>query len=199
MSEVPHRHRALICEDEGMTVILLRQALSSAGYEVAGEAAEGATAVELARKLQPDFILMDINMPGMNGIEAMGHIMKQRAVPIIMLTAYSDEKLVADAIAAGACAYLVKPIVSEQLAPAIRTALARFETMEAIQQENTDLKEALETRKLVERAKGILMERTRSTEAEAFRKLQKISRDKCQTMKQTAHDIIHADSLFQQN
>lgn len=188
--------RALICEDEGLTVILLRRALTTAGYEVVGEAAEGASGIEMARMLEPDFILMDVNMPGVNGIDATRQIMQERPMPIIILTAYSDDRLVEEAIEAGACAYIVKPIVSEQLIPAVRTALTRFEALQSIQQENQDLKEQLETRKLVERAKGILMDRARLSEADAFRRLQKTSRDRCQTLKQTALDIIHADSLL---
>jgi response regulator NasT len=188
--------QALICEDEGVTVMQLRKALLRAGYEVAGEALEGVIAVELARKLCPDFILMDINMPGLDGITATKQIMKEKPVPIIILTAYSDNKSVEDALDAGACAYLVKPIASEQMIPAIKAAIARFETMQDVIRENTGLKDALETRKLVERAKGIVMERKKMTEAEAFRHMQKMSRDRCQTMKVTAVNIINADNLL---
>ena len=197
MNQPSGKLRAMVCEDEGLTVLMLRQSLIRAGYEVAGETDNGARAVEMAKSLQPDFILMDINLPGMNGIEAMRNIVNERPVPIIMLTAYSDSLVVEKAISAGACAYIVKPIVGEQLGPAVKTALARFDTMESIQKENVDLKDALETRKLVERAKGILIDRMKLGEAEAFRKLQKISRDKCQTMKQTASEIIQADAVFQ--
>ncbi|MDX1933357.1 MAG: response regulator [Capsulimonadales bacterium] len=196
MSETTPRLKALICEDEGMTVILLQRALQAAGYEVVGKAVEGAQAVELARSTQPDFILMDINMPGMNGIESTRLITAERSVPIIMLTAYSEDKRVDEAIDAGACAYLVKPITSTQLIPSLRTALARFEALNDIRKENQDLKDQLETRKLVERAKGILQQRTGLTEADAFKRIQKVSRDKCQPMRQTAHEIIEADSLF---
>jgi two-component system, response regulator PdtaR len=188
--------RALICEDEGVTVMQWKKALSRAGYEVVGEAIEGNRGVELARELEPDLILMDLNMPGLGGVEATRLIMQERPVPIIVLTAYSDDKAVDDALDAGACSYLVKPIVGEQLIPAIKAAVARFDTMEAVRRENNSLKDALETRKLVERAKGIVMERKRLTEAEAFRHMQKMSRDKCQTMKQTAHEIIQADSIL---
>jgi AmiR/NasT family two-component response regulator len=188
--------RALICEDEGVTVMQWKKALSRAGYEVVGEAIEGNRGVELARELEPDLILMDLNMPGLGGVEATRRIMEERPVPIIVLTAYSDDKAVDDALDAGACSYLVKPIVGEQLIPAIKAAVARFETLEDIRRENNSLKDALETRKLVERAKGIVMERKRMTEAEAFRHMQKMSRDKCQTMKQTADEIIRADSIL---
>ena len=197
MSQTLTQLRAVICEDEGMTILLLRQALTKAGYAVVGETDNGLKAVELVSQLKPDFIMMDINLPGLSGIEAIRRILAERAMPVIMLTAYSDSQNVEEAIEAGACAYLVKPIVGDQLGPAIRTALARFETFTSISKENEDLKESLETRKIVERAKGILMDRSKMLEAEAFKRLQKISRDRCQTLKQTAKEIISADTLFQ--
>ena len=196
MEETSKPLRALICEDEGMTVMMLRRALQSAGYDVVGEAAEGGKCVELARQLKPDFILMDITMPGMDGIEATRTIMQETPVAIIMLTAYSETHNVTAAIEAGACAYLVKPIESRQLIPAVKAAFARFEAFQAISKENNDLKDNLETRKLVERAKGILMERAQLSEADAFRRIQKLSRDRCQPMKQTAMQIIQAESVF---
>ena len=197
MSQTLTQLRAVICEDEGMTILLLRQALTKAGYDVVGETDNGLKAVELVSQLKPDFIMMDINLPDLSGIEAVRRILAVRAIPVIMLSAYSDSQNVEEAIEAGACAYLVKPIVGDQLGPAIRTALARFETFASISKENEDLKESLETRKIVERAKGILMDRSKMLEAEAFKRLQKISRDRCQTLKQTAKEIISADTLFQ--
>jgi two-component system, response regulator PdtaR len=192
----PVKLRALIVEDEGMTVLLLQRALSAAGYDVVKAVADGEQAVRAAHELQPDFLMMDINMPRMNGIEAARLITDERPVPIIMLTAYSDETLIKEAISAGACAYLVKPVVIEQIAPAVRTALARFEVLEEVLRENTDLRDSLETRKLVERAKGILSERLSLTESDAFRRLQKISRDKSQTLKNTAQEILRANEIF---
>ncbi|MBB6050787.1 ANTAR domain-containing response regulator [Armatimonas rosea] len=192
----PVKLRALIVEDEGMTILLLQRALSAAGYEVVKAVADGEQAVRAAHELQPDFLMMDINMPRMNGIEAARLITDERPVPIIMLTAYSDETLVKEAISAGACAYLVKPVVIEQIAPAVRTALARFEVLEEVQRENTDLRDSLETRKLVERAKGILSERLALSESDAFRRLQKMSRDKSQTLKNTALEIVRANEIF---
>ena len=188
--------RALICEDEGVTVMQLKKALVRAGFEVVGEAVEGQEGVKLARETEPDFVIMDLNMPGLDGIQATRQIMEERPTPVIILTAYSDDKSVEDALEAGACAYLVKPVASEQLIPAVKAAIARFETMEAVRKENETLKDALETRKLVERAKGIVMQRKNMAEAEAFRHLQKISRDKCQTMKVTANEIINADNIL---
>ena len=179
-----------------MTVMLLRRALTVAGYDVVKAVPDGEQAVEAARTFRPDFMVMDINMPRMTGIEAARQITAERPLPIIMLTAYSDQALVDEAIAAGACAYLVKPVVVEQVAPAVRTALARFEVMETTQKENSDLREALETRKLVERAKGILVQRLQLSEADAFRRLQKTARDKSQPLKHVALEIIRADALL---
>lgn len=197
ISEKAMAQRALICEDEGVAVMAIRKALTRAGYQVVGEAVEGRQAVDMARELQPDLVLMDINMPGpIDGIAATREILQNQPVPIIMLTAYSDNAYVDAALDAGACAYLVKPVTSEQLVPAIRTAIARFHTLQTALQEATDLKEALETRKLVERAKGILMERRQLSESDAFHALQKMSRDKCQTMRQTALDIIKASEIL---
>src|SRR5690349_8536682 len=144
--------RAIICEDEGVTVMQLKKGLQRAGYSVIGEAVEGGRGVELARELEPDFVLMDLTMPGMDGITATRQIMEERPIPIIILTAYSDQQSVEAALEAGACAYLVKPIDTSQLIPAVITAIARFEMMENVKRENATVKEALETRKLVERA-----------------------------------------------
>jgi two-component system, response regulator PdtaR len=196
MSDESLKPRVVIAEDEGMTIMLLRRALTAAGYTVVRAVPDGQQAVEAARELRPDFLVMDINMPRMSGIEAARQITAERPVPIIMLTAYSDQSLVEEAIAAGACAYLVKPVVVEQVAPAVRTALARFEILETTRSENADLRDALETRKLVERAKGILGQRLQLSEADAFRRLQKTARDKSQPLKQVALEIIRADELF---
>ena len=196
-SETTPLQRALICEDEGVTVMQIRKALVRAGYDVVGEAVEGRKAVEMAQELKPDLILMDINMPGpIDGIAATREILKHQPVPIIMLTAYSDDTYVDNALDAGACAYLVKPITSEQLLPAIRLAMSRFQALQDAIKEATDIKDALETRKMVEKAKGILMDRRQLNEADAFRQLQKISRDKCQTMKVTAQEVIKASELL---
>lgn len=198
MSSESEQHlRALVCEDQGVTVMAIRKALVRAGYDVVGEAVEGTDAVKRARELKPDLILMDINMPGeLDGIAAAKAILAEQAVPIIMLTAYNDDSYVNAALEAGACAYLVKPITSEQLLPAVKTAIARFQAQQQLAHEVEDLQDQLETRKLVERAKGILMEQNGLSESEAFRLLQKKSRDKCQPMKQTATDIIKAKEML---
>src|SRR5260221_13172396 len=131
MGADPKPPRALICEDEGITVMQLRKALQRAGFEVAGEAAEGERGVELACELEPDFVLMDIDILGMDGLTATSKIMEHRPLPIIILTAYGDDKTVEQALNTGACHFLVKPIVGEQLIPAIKTAIARFEARES--------------------------------------------------------------------
>lgn len=196
-SETTTLQRALICEDVGVTVMQIRKALQKAGYKVVGEAVEGKQAIELAKELQPDLILMDINMPGaINGIEATREILQLMTVPIIMLTAYSDDTSVDAALDAGACGYLVKPITSEQLLPNIRTCIARFHALQEALQETSDLRETLETRKVVEKAKGLLMEKRKLSEADAFRAMQKMSRDRCQNMKTTAQEIIKASEIF---
>lgn len=196
-SETMTSQRALICEDVGVTVMQIRKALQRAGYQVVGEAVEGRQAIEMARELKPDLILMDINMPGpIDGIAATREVLQNQTVPIIMLTAYSDDASVDAALDAGACGYLVKPITSEQLLPNIRTCIARFHALQDALHEASDLKEALETRKLVERAKGILMERRQLAEADAFRAIQKMSWDKCQNMKTTATEIIKASEIL---
>ncbi|MCW3054573.1 MAG: response regulator [Chthonomonadales bacterium] len=190
-SETMISSSALICEDDGLQVVAIRTALIKAGYQVIGEATEGRQAVEMAKDLKPDLVLMDIKMPGLiSGIAAVREILQALPMPIIMLTAYSDDELIDAAIDAGACAYLVKPVTSEQLLPAIKTAMARFHDLQEAIHASTEMNEALETRKLVERANGIYREQKQLSEADAFRALQKISRDKSQTMKQTAVEII---------
>ena len=188
--------KAIICEDEGVTVMQWRRALQRAGFSVVGEAREGGKGVDLARELLPDLVLMDLNMPGMNGVEATRRIMEERPAPIVVLTAYSDDVTVNDALDAGASAYLVKPVVAEQLIPAVRAAMARFQERESFRKEADTLKDVLETRKLVERAKGILMTRKGMQEDEAYKRIQRISRDRSQTMKKTAMQIISAADLL---
>lgn len=184
---------ALICDDDGSQVMAIRAALLKAGYRVVGEASEGRQAVEMAKELKPDLILMDIKLPGLiDGIVAVQEIIQDLPVPIVMLTAYSDDELVNAAIEAGACAYLVKPISSEQLLPTVKMATARFQILKEALKDSADVKEALETRQLVERAKEIYRERNQLSEADAFRALQTISRDKSQTLKQTAVEILQA-------
>jgi response regulator NasT len=188
--------RVLICEDEGLTVLRLKKALTNLGYEVVGEAKNGEEAVALAAQLQPDAILMDIRMPKLDGIAATEQIMSARPTAIVMITAYSERELVDAALRAGASGYLVKPVSDEQIEPALAVALSRFSELRELSGEVSDLKEALEARKLVERAKGILMRRQSLPEDEAYRWLQKASRDRRQSLKQTAEQVIAAAELL---
>ena len=190
------KERVLICEDEGLTAMRLREELDALGYDIVGEAEDGLEAVRLAESLRPDVILMDIKMPRLDGIQAAKRIMASHPTAIVMLTAYSEGNLVDAATAAGATAYLVKPIESKQLVPALRLARRRFEEFQRVQEEVADLKEALETRKLVERAKGILMKRAGLEEPDAFRRLQKMSQNANKPLKQIATEIVQADAML---
>jgi response regulator NasT len=188
--------RVLIAEDEGLTALRLQKALTTLGYEVVGEAKNGEEAVRLAERLQPDAILMDIRMPKVDGIEATTRIMRVRPTAILMITAYSERELVDAALRAGASGYLVKPVSDEQIEPALRVALSNFGELRDLTGEVSDLKEALEARKIVERAKGILMRRFQVDEEEAYRRLQKMSRDRRQSIRDTAQQVLAAAELL---
>jgi response regulator NasT len=188
--------RVLICEDEGLTALRLQATIKKLGYEVAGEARDGEEAVAAAARLKPDAILMDIRMPKLDGISATEQIMKARPTAIVMITAYNERELVDAALRAGASGYLVKPVSDEQIEPALKVALNRFSELSDLRGELTDLKEALEARKLVERAKGIFMRRFQLAEDEAYQRLQKMSRDRRQPLKDTAQQVIAAAELL---
>lgn len=188
--------RVLICEDEGLTALRLQTTLKNLGYEVVGEARDGEEAVAAAARLQPDAILMDVRMPRLDGISATERIMSARPTAIVMITAYSERELVERALQAGASGYLVKPVSDDQIEPALRIALSRFGELSELQHEVHDLKEALEARKVVERAKGILMRRFEIAEDEAYKRLQKMSRDRRQSLKATAEQLIAAADLL---
>ncbi|MBI3910057.1 MAG: response regulator [Armatimonadetes bacterium] len=190
------RARVVICEDEGLTTLRLRTSLANLGYEVVGEARDGEEAVAAAVRLQPDAILMDIRMPKLDGIAATEQIMQTQPTAIVMITAYSERELVDAALHAGASGYLVKPVSEEQIEPALAVALNRFAELRELRNEVSDLKEALETRKVVERAKGVLMRHYKLAEDEAYRRLQKLSRDRRQTLKQTAEQVLVAAELL---
>lgn len=195
MSEDGHP-KALVCEDEDITAMHLKKALTSAGYRVVGEAADGEEAVRLAAQTLPDLILMDINMPLLSGIKAAEAITAARPVPIIMVSAYSSEETVNASLEAGAAAYLVKPVTREQLLPAIRIAGARFKMLMEARSEADSLRDMMEARKAIERAKGIVMQRLGLPEQEAFEHLQSLSRNNRKTLKATAQDVIAADEQF---
>jgi len=166
--------------------------LSQLGYLVVGEAGDGRSAVNLSRELKPDVVIMDIKMPDLDGIEAARILTQERIAPVLLLTAYSDRELIDRAREAGVAGYLVKPFRESDLAPAIEIALARFAEFRELQKEVGDLQETLETRKLVDRAKGILMDTQSLTEAESFRRIQKMSMNTRKPMKEVAEAIILA-------
>lgn len=184
--------RIVIADDESIIRMDLKEMLSNLGYLVIGEAGDGRSAVSLARELRPDLVIMDIKMPDMDGIEAARILTEEEIAPVILLTAYSQRELIEGAKEAGVVAYLVKPFRESDLAPAIEVALARFREFQDLKKEVGDLKEALETRKLVERAKGILMDTQGLSEAEAFRRIQKMSMNTRKPMKEVAEAIILA-------
>jgi AmiR/NasT family two-component response regulator len=187
--------RVLIAEDEPIVRMDIKEILEGQDYEVVGEASDGQVAVELARKLKPDVIIMDIRMPNLDGIEAAKILTQEEIAPIIFLTAYSDKELVEKAKEVGVISYIVKPFKESDLFPAIEIAIARFKEFQLLRKEVEDLKDALETRKLVDRAKGLLMDREGLKEHEAFRLIQKASMDKRKPMKEIAQAIILAYEL----
>lgn len=191
------RTRVIIADDESVIRMDLREALTNLGYLVVGEAADGRSAVNQARELRPDVVIMDIKMPDMDGIEAATILTEERIAPVVLLSAYSQRDLVQRAREAGVVAYLVKPYREEELSPAIEVALARFAEFQDLHRQVSDLKEALETRKLVDRAKGLLMDKQGLSEAEAFRRIQKMSMDNRKPMKEVAQAIILAHQVVQ--
>lgn len=188
----PKKLRILLVDDESIIRLDLREMLKEQGHEIVGEGSNGEEAVELAQKLNPDLIVMDIKMPVLDGLEAVKRINADRTIPVIMLTAYSQPELVQQATELGVYGYLVKPIKEADILPTIEVALARANELHALQKEVGDLKETIETRKLVEKAKGILMENYGLTEAAAFRKIQKLSMDRRKPLKEIADAIILA-------
>jgi response regulator NasT len=190
-----NRKRILIADDESLILMDLREMLTNLGYLVVGEASDGVSAVNMARELKPDLVIMDVMMPAMDGIEAARLLTAEKIAPVLLLTAYSQQDLVERAKEAGVVGYLVKPFRESNLAPAIEVTLARFEEFQALQKEVADLKETLETRKLVDRAKGILMTTQGLTEQEAFRRIQKMSMNTRRPMKEIAEAIILANEV----
>jgi response regulator NasT len=182
----------IIADDESVIRMDLREMLTNLGYLVIGEVGDGRSAVNLARELKPDVVIMDIKMPDMDGIEAAKLLTEERIAPVLLLTAYSQQELIGRAKDAGVVGYMVKPFRESDLAPAIEVAVARFAEFRALEKEVGDLTLALETRKVVDRAKGILMDSQGLSEAEAFRKIQKMSMNTRKPMKEVAEAIILA-------
>jgi len=191
------RTRVIIADDESIVRMDLKEMLTTLNYLVVGEVGDGQSAVNLARELKPDVVLMDIKMPDMDGIEAAKILTEEQIAPVVLLTAFSQKDLVDRAKEAGVVGYLVKPFREADLLPAIEVALARFGEFKQVHQEVHDLHEALETRKLVDRAKGILMDAQGLEEQEAFRRIQKMSMNTRKPMKEVAEAIILAHKAGQ--
>jgi response regulator NasT len=182
--------RVLVVEDEALIRLDLTEMLTEEGYQIAGQAGDGEAAIDLARELKPDLVIMDIKMPKKDGIEAAGTIVEERIAPVVMLTAFSQRDLIERARDAGAMAYLVKPFARHELVPAIELAVSRFAEKRALEDEVATLSDRLETRKIVDRAKGLLMTRQQMTEPEAFRWIQRTAMDRRTTMKAVAEAVV---------
>jgi len=189
------RTRIVIADDESLIRMDLREMLTNLGYLVVGDVGDGRSAVNLAKELRPDIVIMDIKMPDMDGIEAARILTEERIAPVLLLSAYSQQELVAKARDAGVAGYLVKPFRESDLTPAIEVALSRFTEFRTLEREVGDLRETLETRKIVERAKGILMDNQNLNEAEAFRRIQKMSMNNRKPMRAVAEAIILAHQI----
>jgi response regulator NasT len=182
--------RILIAEDETIIRLDLRELLEKSGFDVCAEAKDGEEAVQLARTMEPELALLDVNMPKLDGIDAAKKILDERPIPIVMVTAYGEEELVSRAVEAGVFGYLVKPFRETDLLPAIQTAKARHEELVAVRSEAESLADALAARKAIERAKGLLMERESLTEQEAFARLRKASQISGRPLKIVAEALI---------
>jgi response regulator NasT len=182
--------RLVIADDESLIRMNLKETLVGLGYLVVGEAGDGVSVINLARELRPDLVVMDIKMPKLDGIQAAKVLTEEKIAPVLLLTAYSDRELVERAREAGVVNYVVKPFREAELLPAIEIALGRFNEFREIEQQVNDLKESIETRKLVERAKGVLMDTQGLKEQEAFRKIQQLSMNTRKSMREIAQAIL---------
>ena len=182
--------RILIAEDETIIRLDLRELIAGAGFDVCAEARDGVEAVELARSERPDLAILDVKMPRLDGIDAARRILDERPIPIVMLTAYGQDELVARAVEAGVFGYLVKPFREQDLLPAIATARSRFAELQEVRDEAESLAEALAARKAIERAKGLLMERDALTEQEAFARLRKASQISGKPLRVVAEALV---------
>lgn len=187
-SQTPRR--VVVAEDESLIRLDIVEILRDNDYEVVGEAGDGETAIALARELRPDLVVMDVKMPKLDGISAAKQLSDEHIAPVVLLTAFSQKELVDRATEAGALAYVVKPFTQNDLLPAIEIALARHQQIVALESEVADLAERFETRKLVDRAKGLLTDKMGLTEPEAFRWIQKASMDRRLTMHEVAQAVV---------
>lgn len=190
IEEISEGRTVVVAEDEALIRLDIVEVLKDAGYDVVGQAASGQEAVDLTKELKPDVVVMDVKMPGRDGISAATEIGKDNIAPVVMLTAFSQRNLVEKAADAGAMAYVVKPFVPEKLLPALEVAISRYDQINALRVEVTDMKARFEARKRVDRAKGLLMENMGLSESEAFRWIQKTSMDRRLTMQEVADAVI---------
>ncbi|MFC9981848.1 ANTAR domain-containing response regulator [Gordonia sp. NPDC127522] len=188
--EATTTHRVLVAEDDSLIRMDLIEMLREEGYDVVGEAPNGQVAVELTESLAPDLVIMDIKMPVRDGIDAATEIAEKRLAPVVMLTAFSQRDFIDKARDAGAMAYLVKPFTKADLVPAIEVAVSRYQELKQLEREVATMNERLETRKLVERAKGLLMEKQALSEPEAFKWIQRAAMDRRTTMKAVAQVVV---------
>ncbi|BAU32308.1 response regulator receiver and ANTAR domain protein [Microcella alkaliphila] len=182
--------RVVVAEDESLIRMDIVEILRDNGYDVVADVGDGEAAVEVATELRPDLVVMDVRMPKLDGIEAAKRLSENHIAPVVLLTAFSQKELVEQASEAGALAYVVKPFTQNDLLPAIEIALSRYQQIITLEAEIADMAERFETRKLVDRAKGLLNERMGLTEPEAFRWIQKASMDRRTTMQAVAQAII---------
>ena len=186
----PSPRTVVIAEDETLIRMDLAEMLGEEGYDVVGQAGDGQRAIELAEELRPDLVILDVKMPVLDGIAAAERIAGARIAPVVILTAFSQRELVERARDAGAMAYLVKPFTQSDLVPAIEMAVSRFAELQLLESEVADLTDRLETRKVVDRAKGILQEQLQLSEPEAFRWIQKTAMDLRLSMRQVAEGVV---------
>src|SRR5512138_1011188 len=187
--------RVVIADDESIIRMDLREMLTNLGYLVVAETGDGLSAVNVARELRPDLVIMDIKMPDLDGIQAARILTEERIAPVLLLTAFSQQELIEGAKEAGVVGYIVKPFRESELVPAIEVSLARFREFKAIEKELSDTKNILETRKIVERAKGVLMDTQGLKETEAFRRIQKLSMNTRKSMREVAEAILLANQV----
>ncbi|MBP3232372.1 response regulator [Anaerovibrio sp.] len=184
--------KIVIADDETIIRMDMKELLEEAGHQVVGEAANGAKAVELTKRLKPDLCIFDVKMPEMDGIEAANIVSREKIAPVVLLTAFSQPDIVKKASEAGVLAYLVKPVQESNLFPAIEVAMSRYQEMQALEDELLKVKDTLAMRKLLDRAKGILMDAHNISESQAFSRIQKYSMAKRKTIKEVAEAIIRS-------
>jgi response regulator NasT len=187
--------RIVIADDESIIRLDLKETLQRMGHQVVAEAGDGRTAVDLVRQHRPDLVILDVKMPELDGVDAAKEIAQDRLAPVLLLTAYSQQDLVRRAMDAGVFAYVVKPFTESDLLPAMGVAIARFREFSSIAEEAASLSQALETRKIVDRAKGILMDKNGLREQEAFRRIQQQSMNTRKSMREIAEAIIIASEV----